>query len=119
MKRYLPLVFAFYLLGCATVGRPLNQGAVESLKLGVTTYAQVRAQMGSPSGEVISADGRRAVSYVYARSTSSPAIFIPILGPFLGDIGATSQTLYLSFAPNGVLEDYNAGSSDFTARAGL
>jgi len=110
---------AVLLSGCATAGRPIDQSAVQSLRQGVTTYDEVRAQMGTPTMDTVSSDGRRGVSYIYTKVSPSPLLFVPIVGIFFRDIRANGQTLSLKFAPHGVLEEHKLGTSNFGTNVGL
>lgn len=110
---------AVLLSGCFTTGHLINQPTVQSLRRGVTTYDEVRAQMGTPTTDTVLSDGRREITYIHATTSVAPLTFVPIVGIFFSGTRSNMQTLYLTFAPNDVLENHKLGTSNITTHIGL
>lgn len=67
------------------------------------------AALGPPNGDVVRADGSRAMLYVYTHSQVRAATFIPIIGGFVGGADATTQTVSYEFDSHGILRSGSTG----------
>jgi outer membrane protein assembly factor BamE (lipoprotein component of BamABCDE complex) len=54
------------LIGCATIGKPINESQVSQLKDGVTTKQEVISIMGEPFDKTITDSGDEKWTYVYS-----------------------------------------------------
>lgn len=102
--------------GCASVGRKLDQEAVNKIKKGETTKREVVGLIGSPDRVTNMGNGDAFWTYSYARATAKPSSFIPVVGPFVGGANVQSQMLMLTFGPDNIVKDimntYSATESD-------
>jgi outer membrane protein assembly factor BamE (lipoprotein component of BamABCDE complex) len=109
MKKLLIFVFAvFFLAGCASTGRKIDQAAADSLQKGKTTKAEVLSQLGSPERITRMGNGDTIFVYSYSRASAKPATFIPYIGPFVGGMNMQSQMTCVTFGPDNVVKDFSS-----------
>lgn len=114
----LVLLSLLLLAGCASVGREIPKEKLASFTKGRTTLNEVVRELGPPTSEATTGDGKHVIAYVFAHAQARPESFIPIVGAFVG--GADSRSTYASFTFNesGVLEDYLYSTSSTGAGYG-
>lgn len=122
MKRMLTLALMVGLFaGCASVGRKLDQGAVDRIKKGETTRNEVLKWLGSPDQIMRMGNGDVIFQYMYVRATAKPETYIPIVGAFAGGANIQNQMVMVTFGPDGVVKDiistYGATESGVGASA--
>ncbi len=88
-KKFIPLVFAFVIVGCATHGRSFDINAIDSLVPGETTIQEVIAKLGKPVNTGKLPNGETILGWNYI-----------IASPF----GAKSKFAQIQFYPNGTMK---------------
>ena len=106
-------------LGCASVGRKLDQSAVDRIKKGTTAKADVLKSLGSPDQTIQMGNGDVTFQYLYVRATAKPESFIPVVGAFAGGANVQNQMVVVTFGPDGIVKEivssYGATESGFGA----
>jgi hypothetical protein len=102
---------AALLTGCAAGGTQVREDQVSGFKAGQTTLQQVVSALGPPQQNTVLADGTRAITYIYTKSSVRPETFIPYVGAFVGGADTASNSVTLRFDRNGLLQDYSASSA--------
>lgn len=111
-KLGLIIVGIFFLAGCASTnscGIKLDRNKVSQIQKGVTTLAEVEVLFGGPPECSQSIpDGRRAMSYGFVETSSTPTPETYIFGPFVNDtkVQTTIQTLTIIVNKADIVEDY-------------
>ena len=117
----LGLIISFF-VGCASVGRKLDQASVDRIKKGETTREQVLKLIGSPDQMTRDGNGNVTFSYMYLRATAKPATYIPIVGAFAGGANVQNQMVMVTFGSDGIVKDiistYGATESGMGASSG-
>ena len=110
------------LVGCATVGRRINQEAVNSIEKGKTTREEVIRLLGSPDQITKDMNGNITMTYMYVRTTTRPETFIPIVGIFAGGADVQNQMVMITIGPDGKVKDvfssYGATESGYGISSG-
>lgn len=101
-------IIIIFLPSCATVGRKIDQSAVDRIKKGETTKEQVVASLGSPDRVTVLGNGDTIFSYGYARATAKPATFIPIVGAFAGGADVQHQNCTVTFGPDNLVKNFTS-----------
>jgi outer membrane protein assembly factor BamE (lipoprotein component of BamABCDE complex) len=119
--RYLILVVTMALTGCFSHGNASlkNDAAVEQIKIGESTKADVLRLLGKPSSTYTSevSPGVRIElwSYTHMQAESSPLLFVPIVGLFAAASGnavdVNVRVFSVSFSPDGVVRSITRSSS--------
>ncbi|MGB7912139.1 MAG: outer membrane protein assembly factor BamE [Desulfobaccales bacterium] len=107
------------LVGCATSGRKIDQGAADQIEKGKTTKEQVVALIGSPESISRSSNGDTTYIYNYTRATAKPINFVPIVGAFAGGADVQHQMYMVTFGPNGIVKSYSSNYGASEADTGL
>jgi outer membrane protein assembly factor BamE (lipoprotein component of BamABCDE complex) len=97
------MIFLMFQVGCASVGRKVDPSNVEKIKKGETTKQEVLNLLGSPDRMTRDGNGYITMVYSYARATSKPASFIPIIGPLVGGTNVQTQSVIVFIGPTGVV----------------
>ena len=93
------------LINCASVGRKIDQSAVEKIKKGETTKAQVIQLIGSPD-QITKIDGNSTTfTYMFTRVTTKPTTFIPYVGLLAGGADTQNQMLMITFGPDDIVNN--------------
>jgi outer membrane protein assembly factor BamE (lipoprotein component of BamABCDE complex) len=103
-------IFALVLLiaSCGgSSGTKVDQAQITQFKPGITTYDQVAAALGPPSGTTQASDGTKTLIYVHTETSIHGATFIPVVGMFAGGADAQQQSVIFTFDKNGVLANYS------------
>ena len=117
MKKILALaLMASLIAGCASYGRKLDESAVDKIKKGETTRAEVLKSLGSPDQMTRNGSGDVTFQYMYVRATAKASSFIPIVGAFAGGANVQNQMVMVTFGQDGVVKDlistYGANEMD-------
>jgi outer membrane protein assembly factor BamE (lipoprotein component of BamABCDE complex) len=99
------MLLATLFFGCASVGRKIDQSAVEKIEKGKTTREEVIRLLGSPDNITILGNGDSYLSYNYARAAMKPESLIPIFGAFVGGANVQSQMVMVTIDKNGVVKN--------------
>jgi outer membrane protein assembly factor BamE (lipoprotein component of BamABCDE complex) len=94
--------------GCATVGRKIDVSAVDRIQKGKTTRQEVLNWLGSPDHVRRDGDGIVTYSYMYVRSEVKGESFIPYAGVFVGGSETESQSVTVTFGPDGIVKDFTS-----------
>lgn len=112
----------FTLVGCATVGRKINQDAVNGIEKGKTTREEVIKLLGSPDQMAKDTNGNITMTYMYVRATTKPISFVPIVGAFAGGANVQNQIVMITIGPDGKVSDvfstYGATESGYGMSSG-
>jgi outer membrane protein assembly factor BamE (lipoprotein component of BamABCDE complex) len=97
--------------GCVSTGRRVDQAAVQSFTVGVTTAAEVERALGRPNTTTVT-NGIRSVSYQHVRASATGLTFVPIVGAFAGGATSHMESVTLTFGPDGRLTDITRTDTD-------
>jgi outer membrane protein assembly factor BamE (lipoprotein component of BamABCDE complex) len=106
-------------IGCASVGRPIDQAAADKIVKGQTTREQVGMMLGSPDRITKLGNGDTMYSYSYARASAKPASFIPIFGPLVGGANVQHQMLMVIFGPDDIVKNFISSQGGTESGTGL
>jgi hypothetical protein len=81
----------------------VSEQQAESFKVGVSTYSDVIATLGSPTSTSLDAKGNRTAAYNYSSVRSQPQNFIPYIGPLVAGYDNQSSAVSFAFDSRGVL----------------
>ena len=88
--------------GCVSMGRKLDQEAVNRIHEGKTTRAEVVQWLGSPDQTTRMGEST-TFQYHFARASAKPEGFIPIVGAFAGGVNMQNQMVSVTFDRNGIV----------------
>ena len=96
-------------VGCYSSGNKVEQAKVDKIQKGVTTRAQLEAELGKPSSVSITPDGGRMLMYRYFEAKQDATNFIP----FNFHHGSTDrhQTLQVILDKDNIVKDYEFGDT--------
>lgn len=100
------LVLAWGGVGCMSSGNKMEQSRVDQIQKGVTTRAEVEANLGAPDSVAIMPDGGRALMYNYYESKAQARNFIPYVSLFGSGADTRRQTLQVVVGPNNIVQDF-------------
>ncbi len=118
MKKLKVLLLCFSLVGCATVGRQVNQSNAEKLQKGITTKAEVIKIFGQPSSQSFNQAGKVVFTYIGCQVKNSAWNFIPVISAVHSEMKMTNQILSITFK-NDIVEEYNFTTSDTPIKYGI
>jgi len=104
MKTLTLLLLCVSIVGCATVGRKLDQSSVDRIQKGKTSQQEVLAWLGSPD-QIMRINGMETFSYRYVRAAAKPATYIPIVGAFAGGVNMQQQVVVVAFDEAGIVRN--------------
>lgn len=109
---------AFILFGCASSGRKLDPAKVALIQKG-QTREDVLALVGSPERMTRTASGQTIFNYMFVHAQAKGTSFIPIAGAFMGGTDVQTQTLIVTFGPDGLVSDFvtSMGANDLSMGA--
>ena len=87
---------------CVSMGRKLDQEAVNRIHEGKTTRAEVVQWLGSPD-QTTRIGESTTFQYHFARASAKPEGFIPIVGAFAGGVHMQNQMVSVTFDRNGIV----------------
>jgi hypothetical protein len=122
MKSFRSLLYlslAFGVASCMSAGVKVEERQLAGFQKGQTTYAQVVAQLGSPTSNTLLPDGHRMIMYTYTQAQARPESFIPLVGPFVGGADARSNMVMLTFDQSGILLSYSSTASQYGVGNGM
>jgi len=88
--------------GCVSMGRKLDQEAVNRIHEGKTTRAEVVQWLGSPDQTTRMGEST-TFQYHFVRASAKPEGFIPIVGAFAGGVNMQNQMVSVTFDRNDVV----------------
>jgi outer membrane protein assembly factor BamE (lipoprotein component of BamABCDE complex) len=103
---FILFLMVFWLGGCVSSGRKIDQSAADKIEKGKTTREQVINLIGSPDRITRTGSGDTIFMYNYMRATAKPATFIPIFGPLVGGANVQHQMYMVTFGSDGVVKDF-------------
>lgn len=113
------LVAVLALAACATSGKQVTDDQLTGFQPGVTTYDQVVAKLGKPTGTFVNSDGSRGITYTYVHSQVRAASFIPVVGIFAGGADTQHNMVSMSFDKSGLLKSYTSSAGGIGVGTGL
>lgn len=113
------LIAAFFIQGCVSTGRKIDQAAADSIKKGETTRAQVGQMLGAPELVTRKGNGDTVYVYNYMRATAKASTFIPYIGPFVGGANVQTQSTSVTFGPDDVVKDFSSTQGATESDMGL
>jgi outer membrane protein assembly factor BamE (lipoprotein component of BamABCDE complex) len=105
MSNARPLFFLIALslfTGCVSMGRKLDQEAVNRIHEGKTTREEVVEWLGSPD-QTTRVGETTTFQYHFVRASAKPEGFIPIVGAFAGGMNTQNQMVSVTFDSRGVV----------------
>ncbi len=117
--KHLAIMFSLCcLIGCASIGHPIDQNAVNKIQKDITTKQQVAELLGNP--DRVTTSGNICMwTYQYARASAKAATFIPIAGAFAGGMNTQSQVVMIRFDQDGIVRDVTDSHSGMESDSGL
>lgn len=121
MNRASVLLVLFFpaFIGCASVGRPIDQAAADKIVKGQTTREQVGMMLGSPDRITKLGNGDTMYSYHYTRASAKPASFIPLVGPLVGGANVQHQMVMVTFGPDDIVKNFMSSQGGTESGTGL
>ncbi|MFA6130186.1 MAG: outer membrane protein assembly factor BamE [Candidatus Omnitrophota bacterium] len=119
MKKLILLSTLVFLVGCATVGKPIDQNKISQIKEGVTTEQEVVDILGSPYMKTLSSDGKIIMLYQYAKVKNRTSNFIPVVNIFSSGMDIRQQMLTILINKDGKVERYTMNDSNSEINSGL
>lgn len=120
MAKWLIILISILMLsGCATVGKPIEQDKLASIKEGQTTKQEVINLLGKPYMITMSSDGKEMLMYQYVKSQIRASTMVPIVGLFVGGADTKQQILQVLIDKDGKVEKYIFNDSDTPINSGL
>lgn len=114
------IVVLMALAGCAVSGgKKIDQEALDQIKVGETTKAQVTELMGAPQQVTRLGNGDSIFTYVYVRSAAKAESYIPIVGMFAGGSTSESETATITFGSDNVVKDIAIAQSTSEMSSGI
>ena len=107
------------LAGCVSSGTKVTQAQVSAFQVGKTTEAEVLAALGPPNSASVLSDGSKIDVYVHMSAHANAASYVPIVGLFAGGAKGDSDTVVLSFGPNGLLRSTSSNTAHADVNTGL
>lgn len=108
----LSIVYACFLLGCASKGEEIKPEDIADFKPGVTTQQQVIARLGTPSSTSTLPNGSTFLVYAFTEPRPLGAS-ISAISPFYDGTNVRSSTISFEFGADGILSASNTTSSGF------
>lgn len=118
MKKLFVLLLCLSFVGCATVGKQVNQSNAEKLQKGVTTKAEVIKIFGQPSSQSFNQAGKVIFTYIGCQVKNTAWNFIPVVSVFHSEMKMNNQVLTITFKDD-VVEEYNFSTSDTPVKYGI
>jgi outer membrane protein assembly factor BamE (lipoprotein component of BamABCDE complex) len=119
MKKIIVLTVAlFVIFGCASVGRNLDQSAVDKIQKG-TTKSGVLDLIGIPDNAFYTGNGDVIWSYIYVRAIAKAATGISVEGASAGGVNTQQQSLTITFGSDGVVKNIMSGHGGTEAKTKL
>lgn len=123
MKKYVLLVVAVLLAGCASAGNEkVRTETMESLgskvTKGTTTKDQVKQLYGEPTHVSLTDGGSEVWTYEYAHVTPKAANFVPIVNFFAAGNDVSKNEVVFIFDKDSVMQNYTVHASETETRIG-
>ncbi len=124
--KFRPIAFRFFLyiatsslaVSCVSMGRKLDQQAVDRIHEGKTTRAEVVQWLGSPD-QTTRMGGSTTFQYHFVRASAKPEGFIPIVGAFAGGVNMQNQMVSVTFDERGIVRHLMTSSGGSEMGFGL
>jgi outer membrane protein assembly factor BamE (lipoprotein component of BamABCDE complex) len=117
LKRLTAVCATWMLSACMSIGTKVEPGQLAQFRQGVTTEAQIVNTLGEPNQRSTLADGRSSIAYLRLEGRPNAALFIPVVGPFVGTAESESTAVRFVFDINGRLAETTTETS--TMRGGV
>ena len=124
MKRFIILLTAAALSGCAGVGNEKLRAESEStvsqkIVEGKTTKAEIRAMFGSPLKTSFTDGGLEIWNFEFTKVSADAVSYIPLVGLFGSSASGKKKELVLMFDQNSVVKRYSMSESDVSQKTGI
>jgi outer membrane protein assembly factor BamE (lipoprotein component of BamABCDE complex) len=96
-------VIAFALCGCAGPGVQVTPQQAQAFKVGVSTYDEVVAALGSPTATYAAKNGARVATYSYSADLEQAHNAVPYVRHWITGYDSHSSTVTFTFDESGVL----------------
>lgn len=117
----LPLLAGF-LVGCASVGRPIDPDKLSQVIRGKSTFNDVVALLGEPQ-TVSQVDGPTGKTtemlYLYSYAEADGKNFIPYYGSFAQEYHTKNQQVTISLNASGVVESISKSFGGISSKTGI
>jgi hypothetical protein len=105
------------LSACMSFGTKVDPAQAAQFRKGIDTEANIIAALGEPNQRSTMADGRTTIAYLRLEGRPSAALFIPIVGPFVGKAESRSTAVRFVFGADGRLAETTTETSTITGGA--
>ena len=124
MKKFIVVLFAFALSGCASVGNEKLRTESEStvaqkIVEGKTTKAEIRTMFGSPLKTSFTDGGLEIWNFEFTKVSADAVSYIPLVGLFGGSASGKKKELVLMFDQNSIVKRFSMSESDVTHKTGI
>jgi len=119
MKNLILLSTLVLLVGCATVGKPIDQNKISQIKENVTTEQEVIGILGNPYMKTLSSDGKIIMLYQYVKVKNRASNFIPVVNIFSSGMDMQHQMLTILINKDGKVDKYTMNDSGSEINSGL
>lgn len=113
------ICFCLILMNCASVGIKIEQSKIKQINKGITTKNEIVHLFGNPNMEILNADGKITMMYIYTKVENKAINFVPIVGSLAGGMDMQQQTLQIIINKDGIVEQYLHTNSNSPIRSGL
>jgi outer membrane protein assembly factor BamE (lipoprotein component of BamABCDE complex) len=118
VARWAATLLAVSLVGCGTSGVQVSPEQASAIQRGVSTEADVRASLGSPTGVSV-VNGRRILVYSGSAYSVRPQSFIPIVGAFVGGADVRTSMVMITIGEDGKVSDVQSHHQEQGSATGL
>ena len=113
------LGLAVLVAGCASSGTMVTEQQAQAFQKGVSTRAQVIAQLGQPNSTTLAPDGTRIDVYVLIHAAANGASYIPVVGLMAGGATGEANSATFTYDQGGVLRSVSTSATNTQVNTGL
>jgi hypothetical protein len=107
------------LAACVPAGTEVTEQQMSQFSPGHATYQDVRAAFGEPTTTFVLLNGDVTVIYSYSVAYARPETYVPIIGPFIGDMNSRESAAVFRFNASKVLTSKAMSTSYIGTDVGL
>jgi hypothetical protein len=118
-KGMAPFFALIFLTACAASGVQVTEQQAQSFQVGKSTYPEVVAALGQPTGVTTSSNGNRVATYSYSAVAARPQNFIPYIGPWVAGYDTKSSMVTFVFDSRGILKETSSTQNSLGSGANI
>ena len=119
MRRIICFLVLLSLIGCMTVGKPIEEKQLTQLQDGITTQEAVLKIMGEPSDRTIIDTGEEKWIYVYMRAKPTWVTFVPYVNLVESGTNVKGQKLEILFDANKIVKKHTVSKPTTAVKSGI